>query len=474
MSYRSTILATSGLVGYWRFGESSDANGVISERGPNGTFPTNRPNLNSPGAILGDTNTCYRFASSNSDYVYFPGNYFTFANKSHFSIELWYQPTLLPTSGFMTILSKARYDGSASGYELFVDGVTKRLKFTRVSWQQGRNTMTGPIVQVGEWYHIVVTYDGEHQRMYINGGFSHSTPDTYDMSSNTSTPLYVGRTAMGGEYVSAYVDELAIYNRQLTTPDINGHYEKAMNPVVPEYGAFNRIFRSTFGINDPRRRRTSRYTMTTRSNMTMDSHRVVNAMLSPMESTFNMEQESGVSNSPTINWTTDSDMTVDPVRQVRDTYEFGMIGGIFLKQPTKYLEEHHFSATHALDLDAKANYRSGDLRYGFSTALEFSGMSRVELDALYRNAARQRTGAIHYACTRLSREQLYIRHKHTDTMDALTITPFVALNEEGIPRVVGTATIEWYISRVVIDATTRIHDRLDILDEFSVTYEVMG
>lgn len=474
MGYRETILATPNVALYARFGESNTNAGVVAEVGPSGVFPATRPDLNSAGALVGDPNTCYRWSASNSDHIYWPGNLFTFGGTSHFSIEIWYQPTTLaPTNAFMNLVSKDRYDAYASGYGLYLANATKRLMFSRVNSAGGSNVLTGPIVSMGNWYHIVCTYNGSTMIMYINGAQAASMASSVSMGIHTGTNLYLGRSAQWeGEYLSAWMDEFALYSRALTASEVLAHYQTGINPVTPEEGSANLSTRFLISTS-PARTRSGSAAFPIRLTAESSGHREVQASHT-FPTKLSLVAEGNVSAFPSHFMSTTSNVTVNPVRHKRVTLSMPTRSSVLVRLPMKFQESHAFPFKLSVAPKSKVTYRSNKPRFPITSRLDFSGMTRIELDQLFEIAANRRSGAIHYAIKRMSTEKLTSQHPHVSTLEPKTHTPFIARNDEGRPRIVGIATIEWYISRVTIDATTRVHDRPDILDYFGETEEVTG
>lgn len=473
MGYYEDIRNTSGLVGYWRFGEGNTNSGVVAEVGPAGVFPTTRPDLNSAGALVGDTNTAFRFSASNSDYIYWPGSNFTFAGTPSFSLEIWYNPTsLAASSGFQNLISKDHY-ASGSGYGLYLANASKRVYFTRVSYYEGPKNTTGPIVSVGNWYHLVCTYDGSTQRIYVNGSLFASTADTATITSNTSVPLTLGKSCESNvDYLSAFLDEFSIYNRALSAAEVLQHYNSGTAPILPEQGSASLVTRFTLGVT-PSRNRNSATSYTMQFQSSFFGKRDVSASHT-FSTELDLDAEGNVSAFPTHFLSASSALNVAPVRQRPTALSLSSKSTLYVRMPMTFLETHTFPVKFALAPKSKVTYKSNKPRLSITTKLNFSGMTRVELDQLFQISASRRSGAIHFAIERMSTEDLTSEHEHMNTMEPETRTPFIARNQEGMPRIVGIATVEWYISRVVVDATTRIYDRPDLLEHFGVVTEVTG
>ena len=76
----------------------------------------------------------------------------------------------------------------------------------------------------GEWHHVVGTWDGTDQSIYIDGVLDSTVvrPGIGQIN-NTVTPLEIGRAESGGvpeRYFSGQLDDLAIYSRALSAAEV--------------------------------------------------------------------------------------------------------------------------------------------------------------------------------------------------------------------------------------------------------------
>jgi hypothetical protein len=134
-----------------------------------------------------------------------------------FSLETWIKPTSLPASGqFASIMTKAesyslQFNGPRLEFTIMQNGVRKRL-------QAPANA-----VIAGSTYHLVATYDGTTQRLYLNGKEVASTPLTGVASSNANA-LYLGSWSGSGEFFKGTIDDAAVYGSALTSAQVSAHY----------------------------------------------------------------------------------------------------------------------------------------------------------------------------------------------------------------------------------------------------------
>ena len=69
------------------------------------------------------------------------------------------------------------------------------------------------------WTHVAATYDGAQQRLYVNGTQVGSRTQTGAIAAS-SLPLRIGGNTPYGNFFTGRIDEVRVYNRALTQPEI--------------------------------------------------------------------------------------------------------------------------------------------------------------------------------------------------------------------------------------------------------------
>jgi subtilisin family serine protease len=214
-TYAAAVLADAP-VSYWRLGETSGTN-AGDEKGTNpGTYQSS-PTLGATSLLATDAgNTAVSFDGTN-DNVKVPSSA-SLQFTSSLSLEAWIKPTSLPTSGkFASILTKAesyslQFNGPRLEFTIMQSGVRQRL-------QAAEGAITA-----GQTYHVVGTYDGTTQRLYINGNLVASTALSGSATTNTNV-LYIGSWNSAEEFFKGTIDEPAVYGSVLSPSRIAAHYE---------------------------------------------------------------------------------------------------------------------------------------------------------------------------------------------------------------------------------------------------------
>ena len=221
-TYSSLITATSGLVDYFRLGDSGTVITDTQGGNNNGAF-INAPMLGQPGAIAGDADTAVGFTTG-PDY-----GRVTRTIGTNFSIEFWFK------SGQGLSTSANWYDGAG-----LVDGEVSGVSNDfGVSLSADGRVMAGvgnPDVTISSqtglnnnaWHHVVMTRAQATGAitLYIDGvQVSAATGGTQLL--NGPSDLNFGRIATDMNQYQGSLDEIALYSSVLTPAQVQSHYLNA-------------------------------------------------------------------------------------------------------------------------------------------------------------------------------------------------------------------------------------------------------
>jgi len=222
VAYSDVILAEASLVAYWRLGTGSTDVDDASGNG-HGFTKTGTP-AEVAGLLPAESDTARDLPGSVSHYYEAADHAdFDFLVNAPYSIEAWVNFHTIDTL-FRRIIQ--HHDGT-NGWGLLIHGPGGPNLY--VSRQAGGvetiSNFTTP--SAGVTYHVVGTYDGTNQRLYING----SLVDT-DASAGSIGAVATGvRTGFGGggDYVDGVLDEVAVYSAALTHDEVVEHYAAGTN-----------------------------------------------------------------------------------------------------------------------------------------------------------------------------------------------------------------------------------------------------
>ncbi|MFV0265854.1 MAG: LamG-like jellyroll fold domain-containing protein, partial [Draconibacterium sp.] len=215
-SYGVSVVAPENLVTYYPLdGDATDA----SENGHDGT-------------VSGATLTEDRNGTANSAYL-FDGNdgisiqHSDELNMSEaLSFSCWIKPAVLQNA---MIFGKSNYT-SATNYLLRIqsDG--------NLQWEYNGflNTTTRPL-EADKWYNIVVTANnpGEYRQIYVNGQLVAETISSSGPFGSITNPLTIGYASRGAEYFKGVIDDLRMYNKVLSPPEIFQLYQGTKGSTLP-------------------------------------------------------------------------------------------------------------------------------------------------------------------------------------------------------------------------------------------------
>jgi len=156
-----------------------------------------------------------------------------------FSIELWSKSTMntVPKHGCNNLV-----------------GATPRLYLAGNAMSYGTNTdynaatltITTGISDYTTWHQWVYMYDGTQISIYIDGAFKGSKT----LSAENVSLNYLGATAgASNNFFSGLIDEVKIYNRALTAPEIAARYNSGTPKVRPDYADIR--FTNSSGVELP-------------------------------------------------------------------------------------------------------------------------------------------------------------------------------------------------------------------------------
>lgn len=154
-----------------------------------------------------------------------------------FSVAVWFKCVDI-TKGVNWLLSKMESSGNYRGWGLIVTGTTNANPEAVDFFLRSTNSLGGRLAvrtvdkisgtgEYGNWMHVAVTYDGSMRaagfKIYVNGKAMALIPVYDDLSAGSETTCERPFNICARNNVptsSAYVDELAIWHRELTDGEV--------------------------------------------------------------------------------------------------------------------------------------------------------------------------------------------------------------------------------------------------------------
>jgi len=239
-TYESLVVADAPEA-YWRLNETYDGTGIIFDsmgrhdgatRSWGGQVDGGAGfNYGQTGALADNADTCILFANSSQNLVTVP--YSAALNSVPFSFECWANLSSLPVSPlyygtYSSVSSTAGAVNRGSGvFAMGQNGDWEDWFYKNGTWGVGYGLPTA----VSQWVHLVATYDGQWQYLYVNGTLVSSLATTF--YPNTSSPFHIGSTrsdwTTGDKWFDGLLDEVAWYRTALSPARISVHYGLGLN-----------------------------------------------------------------------------------------------------------------------------------------------------------------------------------------------------------------------------------------------------
>lgn len=234
LGYRDVIMATPGLVGYYRLAEPNNDVSLVDETTQNGGWFANEPIMGVPGPKLtamrnGDANQGLGVVSGpfhdrfeDMPLPKFTGDPFAFRvldlGDGPMTLEAWINLQGRIGIPYRGILSKGN-----GAYYLRLDGNNTLRWIQAAVYDMGGSTV--PVPSTG-WHHVVGTKNGAAMKLYIDGVDRTGPMDNRTLV-NTTMQLFLSSDNQGGwhgEVLQGDLAEVAVYNQVLTPAQVLEHY----------------------------------------------------------------------------------------------------------------------------------------------------------------------------------------------------------------------------------------------------------
>jgi hypothetical protein len=216
--YSQSIAGTTGLVGYWRLGESTGTTACDSAGLDPGVY-TGGVTLGQAGALSGDPNNAALF-NGTTGWVSVPP-LAKLNTGDIFTIEGWLKRGTTGGTANQVIASK-----QGSAWTLAFNTANKLVL------QSGTSTITTSTTAVADttaWHYVAATKTGATVRLYVDGTDVTGTVTNVTLANSTS-PLAIGQNGNAG-WFNGRIDEVALYNVALGAGQTSNHYSLGIVPA---------------------------------------------------------------------------------------------------------------------------------------------------------------------------------------------------------------------------------------------------
>jgi hypothetical protein len=242
--YASKVYADSPTL-YWRLGESSGT--VAADSSSTGVNPgTYAGNVTKPArdSLPNTRNTAASFGGTDGTVI----STTKFTNPQVYSLELWFNTTST-TGGKLMGFGDAPTGNSVSNDRHIYLQNDGKIRYGIADNGAARTAVTPASYNDGAWHHVVATQSAGGMIIYVDGtrvassGFT--TPAAYDgywrIGGDTLSGAWAGTPTAA--YVTASIDEVAVYPTELSETQVKVHYAAATGAPVA------RIVSTMSGVN---------------------------------------------------------------------------------------------------------------------------------------------------------------------------------------------------------------------------------
>lgn len=222
----SSVSATPlDLFAYWKFDEASGTNAADSAGTNNGTLAAT-----SATWIAGKTNNAVHLNGTANSFVSLPAG--LVSTLSDFTIATWVK---VDTNNAWARI----FDfGTGTGNYMFLAptvGSTMRYAITTASTGSEQQINNTSVLSTGGWHHIAVTLSGNTGVLYVDGApvGTNSAMTLHPANLGSTTQNYIGKSQWPDPNLIGSVDDFRIYNRALSSAEINSLFNPPALPASP-------------------------------------------------------------------------------------------------------------------------------------------------------------------------------------------------------------------------------------------------
>jgi chitodextrinase len=145
------------------------------------------------------------------------------------TLEAWVKPTVLSGSWRTAIIKEQT---GQLVYALYANATTTSRPSAHVFVGGDKTTSGGAALPLNAWTHLAATYDGAALRLYVNGAQATSLAQSGSMPASAQ-PLQIGGNAVWSEWFAGTIDEVRIYNRALSTAELQTDMNTPVDSQAP-------------------------------------------------------------------------------------------------------------------------------------------------------------------------------------------------------------------------------------------------
>ena len=227
-----SYVPAEGLVGWFPF-----ADGAISSQ-------VGEESVQIEGAIssadrFGNLNQAHSFNGQNDFVSIEPlGDAYNYEGQNQISISTWVKPTEFGAQH--GLVGYSGYNDAYPQYALKIES-TGRMYFIAGSslFEENGFNLSASTLDLGEWNHMVMTYDGALLTFYLNGSVEFENPieDTFS-GANANAKLFFGKAwGQNNASLQGSMDDVGIWDRSLSEVEVAALYYAG----TPSFGCLDAV-----------------------------------------------------------------------------------------------------------------------------------------------------------------------------------------------------------------------------------------
>ena len=126
-------------------------------------------------------------------------------------------------------------DAANDGVRLYVASNNK------IIYELNTNDLSSAVMTMDEWAHVVATYVGTTQKLYINGSLSQSSTTTQVVNVTTNAEIGARNFSDRANEFLGKIDELAIFDRALTADEVTAIFRIKYGANLVQNGNFDEL-----------------------------------------------------------------------------------------------------------------------------------------------------------------------------------------------------------------------------------------